>query len=108
MFTWRYLVVDLSALGRARVSQEQEHGEAEGEDAAYQEVATDGASDQKRLVHAEALCEETSDGVKAHVQHENVAGFQSPQEAAGHPEQDQAHKQVPYSLVEEGRMERVP
>src|SRR5215213_8859061 len=100
------LVVGLSALGRARVSQEQEQGEAQGENAAYHEVAVDGVSDQKRLVHAEGLYEETSDGVKAQVQHEDVAGFQSPREAAGHPEQDQAHKHVPYSLVEEGRMER--
>src|SRR5215208_672799 len=61
------LVVDLSALGRARVSQEQEQGEAQGEDAAYHEVAVDGVSDQKRLVHAEGLYEETSEGVKAHI-----------------------------------------
>jgi hypothetical protein len=35
------LVVVLGALGRARVSQEQEQDEAEGEDAAYEEVAAD-------------------------------------------------------------------
>ena len=85
----------LGALGRARVSREQEQGEAQGEGAAYQEVAADGVSDHKRRVHAEGLYEETSDGVKAHIQHEDVAGFQSLREAAGHPEQDQAHKHVP-------------
>ena len=55
------LMAALGALGRARVSQEQEQGEAEGEDAAYEEVAADGVSDQERVVHAQGLYEETSD-----------------------------------------------
>src|SRR5919112_5782251 len=81
------LVVGLSALGRARVSQEQEKSEAQGKDAAYHEVAANGVSDHKRLVHTEGLSEETSEGVKAHIQHEDVAGFQSLREAASDPEQ---------------------
>jgi hypothetical protein len=52
---------------RASVSQEQKHGEAEGERAAYQEVDADGIFVQERLIHAEGLYQETTDGVKAHV-----------------------------------------
>jgi hypothetical protein len=77
------------------VSQEQEQGEAEGEDAAYEEVAADGASDHKRVVHAEGLYEETSDGVENHIHHEDVADFKSLREAAGNPEQNQADKHIP-------------
>jgi hypothetical protein len=69
------------------VSQEQEQGEAEGEGAAYQKVAADGVSDHKRRVHAESFYEESSDGVKAHTQYEDVAGFQSLREATSDPEQ---------------------
>jgi hypothetical protein len=96
-------VAALGALGLARVSQEQ--GEADGEAAAYKKVAADGASDQERLVRADGLYEETSDGAKTNIRHEDIAGFQALREAPGHPEQYQAHKHVPSCLVEEGRME---
>jgi hypothetical protein len=95
-----------SFAGRASVSQEQKHGEAEGERAAYQEVDADGIFVQERLIHAEGLYQETPDGVKAHVKQEDVAGFEPLREATGYPEQDQAHEHVPHGLIEEGRMER--
>ena len=55
----------------------------------------DGASDQECRIDAEDLHEETSGGVEHHVQHKDVAGFQPLREAAGHPEQNQAHEYVP-------------
>ena len=79
------LVVGLGALGRARVSQEQEQGEAEGEDAAYEEVPTDGGPYDESLILAEGLDEETPHRIEAYVKQEHGAAFHTLAEAAGDP-----------------------
>lgn len=54
--------------GRARVPQEEYESEAEGEDAADEEVTPEGVSDQERRVDTEGFDEEAADGVEAHVE----------------------------------------
>jgi hypothetical protein len=84
------------------VPQEQDHRETECEDAADEEVAADGSSDEECRVDAQGLHKEASEGVEAHVEHEDVAVLQAFCEAAGHPQQYQADKGVPDRLVQEG------
>src|SRR5918998_3892187 len=91
--------------GRAGVAEEQDHGEAQSQDAADEEVAADGAPDQERGVHAQGLDEEASDGVEAHVEQEEVSVPEAAREATGEEEQSQADEEVPERLVEEGRVE---
>ena len=91
--------------GRAGVAEEQDHGEAQSQDAADEEVAADGAPDQEGGVHAQGLDEEASDGVEAHVEQEDIYVPEAACEAAGDPEQSQADEEVAGRLVEEGRVE---
>src|SRR5215204_3275313 len=85
--------------------QDQDQREAHSQDAADQEVATEGGPYDESRVDTQGFHKEAPHRVEAHVEHQDVASFQSLREAAGHPEQDQAHKQVPHRLVEKGRVE---
>src|SRR5215217_3088605 len=88
-----------------RVSQEQDHGEAERENAAYEEVSANGSSDDESGVDAEGFYEEASEGVEAHVEHGDVAVLQTVREASGHPQEYEADDYVPDRLVQEGGVE---
>ena len=72
--------------------QDQDQGEAYSQDAADQEVATEGGPYDEGRVDTQGFHKEAPHRVEAHVEHEDVAGFQSLREAAGDQEQDQAHK----------------
>ena len=84
--------------------QEQDHGEAQRQEAANEEVAADGPADEESRVDAESLHKEAAEGVEAYVENEDVAVLQTVREAAGHPKQYQADNDVPDRLLEEGRM----
>jgi hypothetical protein len=72
------------------VPQKKDHGEAQCQDAANEEVSADGPADEESRVDAEGLNKEASKRVEAHVEQEDIAALQTVREAAGNPKQYQA------------------
>src|SRR3712207_9016065 len=66
-----------------------DQGEAQGQDAADEEVAAGGAPDQERRIDAEGLYEEAPHRVEAHVDHEEVPVLETFGEAAGDPRSEE-------------------
>src|SRR5215218_2660161 len=95
----------MACSGRAVMPQDEDQGEAHSQDAADQEVATEGGPYDEGRVDAQGFHKEAPHRVEAHVEHEDVAVLEAICEASCDPQQAQSNQQVPHRLVEKGRVE---